>query len=149
IFELSLAQAIGVCLVPYNYYLHPVQLTPGEQQQWEELTDKLVRAGFKGADDGPGLGKVSREVLTLLVKRRSVLEGAAAKVEALIAQIRATGLDEVRHTLVYCSDKRPEQLVEVNRALMGEGVFVRQVTSQETVDRRQMAEILEEFSSGD
>lgn len=149
VFEFSLADAIGVCLVPYSYYLHPVELAPGEEQQWHQLTEKLIRAGFRGSDEGASEGPMSPDVLTLLVKRRSVLEGAAAKVSALVAQIKDAGLDDVRHTLVYCSDKRPEQLIAVNRALMGEGMFVRQITAEETVDRRRMAEILGDFARGD
>lgn len=149
VFEFSLAEAIGVCLVPYNYYLHPVELASDEQQRWDELTEKLIRAGFKGSEDGVDRDPVSPEVLALLVKRRSVLEGAAAKVSALVVQMKDAGLDEVRHTLVYCSDKRPEQLIAVNRALMREGIFVRQITSEETVDRRRMAEILGDFARGD
>lgn len=149
VFQFSLAQAIGVCLVPYNYYLHPVQLTSDEQQQWDELTEKLIRAGFKGSDGEAPQSSLSPEVLALLVKRRSVLEGAAGKVPALLAQLNNVGLESVRHTLVYCSDKRPEQLTSVNRALMDEGAFVRQITSEETVDRRQTAEILKDFAQGD
>jgi superfamily II DNA or RNA helicase len=149
VFEFSLAQAIGVCLVPYNYYLHPVELTSDEEQQWDELTEKLIRAGFKGPDDGTAQRPLSPDVLALLVKRRSVLEGAAAKVSALVAQMKDAGLDDIRHTLVYCSDKRPEQLIAVNRALMSEGMFVRQITSEETVDRRRVAEILADFARGD
>ena len=149
VFEFSLAQAIGVCLVPYNYYLHPVELASEEQQQWDELTEKLIRVGFEGSDDGTAQRSLSPRVLALLVKRRSVLEGAAAKTSALITQMKDAGLDGVRHALVYCSDKRPEQLIAVNRALMGEGIFVRQITSEETVDRRRMAEILTDFALGD
>jgi superfamily II DNA or RNA helicase len=149
VFEFSLAEAIGVCLVPYNYYLHPVELASDEEQQWDELTEKLIRAGFKGSDDGTAQRPLSPDVLALLVKRRSVLEGAAAKVSALVAEMKDAGLDDIRHTLVYCSDKRPEQLIAVNRALMSEGMFVRQITSKETVDRRRMAEILADFARGD
>jgi superfamily II DNA or RNA helicase len=149
VFEFSLAEAIGVCLVPYNYYLHPVDLASDEKQQWDELTEKLIRAGFRGSDDGTSEVPLSPQVLALLVKRRSVLEGAAAKVPALVTQMKYTGLDDVRHTLVYCSDKRPEQLIAVNRTLMDEGIFVRQITAEETVDRRRLAEILGDFARGD
>ncbi len=147
--EFTLGQAIGVCLVPYNYYVHPVELAPDEEQQWDEHTEKLIRAGFRGSDDGTSEGALSPEVVALLVKRRSVLEGAAAKVSALVAELKEHGLDDVRHTLVYCSDKRPEQLTAVNRALLGEGLFVRQITAEETVERRRTAEILEDFARGD
>lgn len=148
VFEFSLADAIGICLVPYNYYLHPVELGSDEEDQWNELTEKLIRAGFRGSDDGTSEGALSPEVVALLVKRRSVLEGAVAKIPALVAQLKAEGLDDVHNTLVYCSDKRPEQLIAVNRALMDAGMFVRQITAEETVDRRRTAEILQDFAFG-
>ena len=149
VFEFSLGEAIGVCLVPYNYYLHPVELGLEEEQQWVDLTEKLIRAGFREPEEGLSGGTLSAEVVALLVKRRAVLEGAAAKVPALVAHLRGEGIETVQHTLVYCSDKRPDQLVDVNRALMQEGIFVRQITAAETVDRRRMAEILEDFARGD
>src|SRR5262249_34010616 len=107
VFEFSLAEAIGVCLVPYDYYLHPVELASDEEQQWLELTEKLIRAGFRGSDTDVLEARLSPDVVALLVKRRSVLEGAAAKVTALVALMKDAGLHDVRHTLVYCSDKRP------------------------------------------
>lgn len=148
VFEFGLAEAIGVCLVPYNYFLHPVPLAEDELEQWEELTEKLVRAGFAGRDEGTD-GSLSPKVLALLVKRRAVLEAAAAKVEMLRELLERQGADEVRHTLVYCSDKRPEQLVAVNRELLDLGLFVRQLTAEETIDRRRTAEILQDFGRGD
>ena len=59
------------------------------------------------------------------------------------------GVDEVRHTLVYCSDKRPEQLIAVNRELLDLGLFVRQLTAEETADRRRTADILQDFGRGE
>src|SRR5262249_34839041 len=82
VFEFSLAEAIGVCLVPYNYYLHPVALADNELATWDELTAKLIRAGFVSLDDGAD-EVLSPQVLALLVRRRAVLEAAAAKVELL------------------------------------------------------------------
>jgi superfamily II DNA or RNA helicase len=148
VFEFGLAEAIGVCLVPYNYFLHPVPLAAGEMAQWDELTEKLVRAGFVGHDDGLD-GSLSPEVLALLVKRRAVLEAASAKVGMLRKLLEDEGIDQVRHTLVYCSDKRPEQLIAVNRELLDLGLFVRQLTATETADRRRTADILQDFGRGD
>ena len=116
--------------------------------QWDELTDKLVRAGFVGRDEGLD-GSLSPEVLALLVKRRAVLEAAAAKVGMLRELLEDEGTDKVRHTLVYCSDKRPEQLLAVNRELLDMGLFVRQLTAAETADRRRTADILQDFGRGD
>jgi superfamily II DNA or RNA helicase len=148
VFEFSLGDAIGLCLVPYNYYLHPVPLGDDELDTWEELTAKLVRAGFIRGDDGTADASLSPEVLALLVKRRSVLEAAAAKVDALLDLLREQGVDRLRHTLVYCSDKRPEQLLAVNRRLLEAGAFVRQLTAEETADRARTAQILNDFGDG-
>jgi len=147
VFEFSLADAIGVCLVPYNYHLHPVQLERDEEEVWEELTAKLRRAGFRGVDDGSN-GSLSPKVLALLVKRRAVLEAAVAKVTSLVSLLTGQGIDAVKHTLVYCSDKRPEQLLTVNRMLMDEGFFVRQITADETSNRARTQQILDDFAIG-
>lgn len=148
VFEFGLADAIGVCLVPYNYYLHPVELAEDELMAWDELTARLIRAGFMSRDEGID-EIVSPEVLALLVKRRAVLEAAAAKVSMLREILEVEGPDNVRHTLVYCSDKRPEQLLAVNRELVDLGLFVRQLTAEESGDRRKTAEILADFARGD
>lgn len=146
VFEFSLSDAIGVCLVPYNYYLHPVDLTDGELTAWEELTERLIRAGFVGRDSGVADNTLNPEVLALLVKRRSVLEGAVGKIQALMDILEREGLDHLRHTLIYCSDKRPEQLTTVNARLLEAGVFVRQLTAEETADRSRTAQILNDFA---
>jgi superfamily II DNA or RNA helicase len=148
VFEFGLADAIGVCLVPYNYYLHPVELAEDELESWEELTRRLIRAGFVGKDEG-GDEVLAPEVLALLVKRRAVLEAAASKVDELCSLLEAEGTDHVRHTLVYCSDKRPEQLRAVNRRLLDLGLFVRQLTAEESGDRRRTAAILDDFARSD
>jgi superfamily II DNA or RNA helicase len=148
VFEFGLADAIGVCLVPYNYYLHPVELGGDELEQWDDLTEKLLRAGFLAHDDGTAEGSLSPEVLSLLVRRRAVLETAAAKVPVLLQLLVAQGIDSVRHTLIYCSDKRPEQLLEVNRELLDAGFFMRQLTAAETADREKTQQILDDFAGG-
>jgi superfamily II DNA or RNA helicase len=148
VFEFGLAEAIGVCLVPYDYHLHPVQLADDELDEWDRLTAKLMQAGFSTRDEGVEEG-ISEEVLALLVKRRAVLEGARAKIGALRREIDKQGRESIRHTLVYCSDKRPEQLIEVNRALLDMAIFVRQLTAEETSDRRKTALILSSFADGE
>jgi superfamily II DNA or RNA helicase len=149
VFEFGLADAIGVCLVPYNYYLHPVPLSEDEISSWEELTARLLRAGFVGTDDGSASPAMSSEVLALLVKRRSILEGAAAKVDTLLYLLHQQGIEQLRHTLIYCSDKRPEQLTAVNSRLLSAGAFVRQLTEEETSNRALTAQILRDFGRGD
>ena len=76
----------------------------------ERTHRKASSGGFHGTGRGFGRG-LSPEVLALLVKRRAVIEAAAAKVGKLRDLIEEAGETRVRHTLVYCSDKRPEQLI--------------------------------------
>ena len=48
VFEFSLGDAIEAgCLVPYNYYLHVIELDAVEMEHYEFLTDELIRAGFR------------------------------------------------------------------------------------------------------
>ena len=41
VFEFPLEKAIGGCLVEYDYYVHPVELTRDEMDKWHELTDTI------------------------------------------------------------------------------------------------------------
>ena len=43
VFSFPLKEAIGVCLVPYDYYVHTVYLTEDETDQWLALTEKIKR----------------------------------------------------------------------------------------------------------
>jgi superfamily II DNA or RNA helicase len=120
-----------------------------EMERWEELTARLIRAGFSGRDDGGADGSLSPEVMALLVKRRAVLEAAAAKVDRLMELVVEQGVDGIRHTLVYCSDKNPDQLRAANQRLLSAGLFVRQITDAESGDRNKTAQILGDFGRGD
>ena len=79
-FEFTLAQAIGVCLVPYDYFVHPVELTEEEAHRYAELTEKLRRLGWTGKDQDSAVDDTVRR---LLIRRRAVLEKAEGKVGIL------------------------------------------------------------------
>ena len=42
-YQFTLEQAIGTCLVPYDYFVHPVVLSDGEMNRWYELTNEIRR----------------------------------------------------------------------------------------------------------
>jgi superfamily II DNA or RNA helicase len=151
VFEFSLADAIGVCLVEYDYYLHPVELSPDELERWEQLTERLQRAGFGTGDSDPSdSGELSPEIIRLLVQRRAVLETAEAKLGALGALLGAKPADRIRHTLVYTSDKNPQQILDVNRLLGRDlGILFHQLTDAETSSRRTTRQLLERFGAGE
>ena len=151
VYEYSLRTAIGNCLVPYSYHLHPVNLAEEEFAEWLELTDKLHAIGFSGDEADPSeSGVLSPEITRLLVKRRRVIETAESKVEALEVVLRSHQSRDIRHTLIYTSDKGAQQIRDVNRLVGRElGLLFHQLTQQETSRAGQAAEILESFASGE
>ena len=151
VFEFSLGDAIGVCLVPYNYYLHRVRLTTDEFEEWQRLTALLVRAGFAGQDQDPTeSGKLSSRVTSLLNKRRKVIEAAQNKIVALRSLIGEKPREQTRHTLVYATDKGREQLREANDMLQNElHLIIHQLTAEETQNKRRASNLLERFAAGE
>lgn len=151
VFEYSLAEAIGVCLVPYNYYIHRVHLTDGEFEEWQRITAKLVRAGFSGEDRDPKeSGKLSKEIQALLNKRRRVIEAAENKCLVLKNLLKVKVREGIQHTLVYATDKGRDQLQSINDMLQNElKLTIHQLTSEETQNKRRASDLLGRFSSGE
>ena len=66
VFDFTLGDAIEAgCLVPYRYHLHVTELGTDELDYYEDLTEQLVRAGFRIDDDGRTVG-ISDRVARLL-----------------------------------------------------------------------------------
>ena len=149
VFEYSLAEAIGVCLVPYNYYLHRVYLTDVEFEEWQRLTTKLVRAGFSGRDQEPQeSGKLSPEIQALLNKRRKVIEAAENKILVLKSLLAAKSREEIRHTLVYATDKGRDQLRSTNDMLQNDlRLTIHQLTAEETQNKKRSSNLLNRFAA--
>ena len=141
VYRYTLEQAIGNCLVEYDYYVHPVYLTQVEMDQWHEITARIRQNSWRQDDGKPD------EFLTKLYRdRRLILETAESKVGALADCLREE--EALRFTLVYASDKAPRQLEAVNAVLNEQGILFNQVTYQETSDRRQLSQTLELFQDG-
>lgn len=144
VFQFTLEQAIGRCLVEYEYYVHPVYLTAREMDDWHDLTDKIKQNAWRSNDGKPD------EYLTKLMRdRRALLETAEGKLTRLSALLGKEDLKNLRHTLVYATDKAPEQLDAVNRLLRDKGVLFHQLTAQETADREQTKRIIRSFQQGE
>ena len=152
-YEFSLKDAIQAgCLVPYKYYLHLVEFEPDEMERYEDLTDQLVRAGFKVDDEGATVG-MSDRVAKLLRDRRALVEQAKGKISSLESQLEIIGSNQVRRTLIYTSAKPmagdgPKQITAVNRVLQKLNIIAHQYTSEET-GKSYSRGILERFASGD
>lgn len=143
-FAFKLKDAIGRCLVEYDYFLHSVTLTQREMDQWYDLTAKIKANAWREED-----GKPDAHLSMLLRERRAILEMAEGKVGALAACLQKENLRTLKHTLIYCTDKGPSQLEAVNRLLSGQGILFHQLTAEETADRELTKRIIQSFQEGE
>ena len=143
-FSFTLEEAIGRCLVPYDYYVHAVYLTKDEMDEWFELTGKIQQNTWRKIEGNPD------EYLSKLLRdRRALLETASGKISALENLLDAEDLRTLRHTLIYTSDKMPNQLLSVNRLLQAKKILFHQLTAMETANRQQTKRIIHSFQEGE
>jgi superfamily II DNA or RNA helicase len=78
VFRFSLKEAIGQCLVEYDYHVHPCNLSKNEMDQWHDLTEKIKKNLWRKEDGKPDdyLAKLYRD-------RRELLETVESKVSTL------------------------------------------------------------------
>lgn len=144
VFQFTLEEAIGRCLVEYDYFIHPVYLSSLEMDQWYELTDKIKQNAWRDKD-----GKPDEFLAKLLRDRRALLETAESKLSTLSALLAKEDLNGLRHTLIYATDKVPAQLDAVNLLLREKGVLFHQLTAEETASREQTKRIIRSFQDGE
>ena len=143
VFRFTLKEAIGRCLVEYDYFLHPVELTADEMDEWYDLTAKIKANTWRQE-----LDKSNEYLMKLLRDRRALLETAKNKIAVLKDALDSENIRKLRHTLIYASDKDPEQLKEVNALLKAQGVLFHQLTYEETANREETARIIRSFREG-
>ena len=143
VYQYTLEDAIGNCLVEYDYHIHPVELTPSEMDQWHDLTSRIKQNAWRNDETGPD------DFLTRLLRdRRAILENAVNKIPALADCLQEEDLRELRHTLVYTSDKDRKQITAVNRILKESKLLFSQFTYEETAHRDQAMQTLDLFKNG-
>lgn len=143
-FRFTLEEAIGRCLVEYDYYVHPVYLTETEMGEWFDLTGKIKQNAWRSEG-----GKPDEYLAKLLRDRRALLETASGKVSMLRKLLDDEDTGSLRHTLVYTSDKGPDQLESVNRLLRDRNILFHQLTAEETASRDQTKRIIKSFQDGE
>ena len=111
--------------------------------EWYNLTARIKANAWRQENDEPN------EYLTKLLRdRRALLETAENKIDALETVLMREDFRTLRHTLIYASDKAPQQLEAVNDLLNAHGILFHQLTYEETGHRDQTARILESFQEG-
>lgn len=123
-FRLRDALDAGV-LVPYDYAFAVCQLTPAEQDSWDQFTEKIRQ------DMARNDGEISDYGLHLLRQRARIAkraEGKADLARRIVGEQFATG----DRWLVYCSDV--EHLKAVRAKLEGMGLDLLEYHSQDSGD---------------
>ena len=143
-FRFALDEAIGLCLVEYDYYVHAVNLTHMEMDEWFELTGKIKQNAWRSEG-----GKPDEHLAKLLRDRRALLETASGKVSKLEALLDEEDVGSLQHTLVYTSDKGPDQLDNVNDLLRNRNILYHQLTAEETGNREKTKQIIKSFQDGE
>lgn len=144
VFLFPLKEAIGRCLVPYDYFVHKVQMTQDELGEWAELTEKIRKEAWRIEQ-----GEETEYIQKLLRDRRLIVESAHNKLKELSRLLDREKGEELRHVLIYATDKNPEQLREVNRLLQKRGVVFHQLTHEETAKRDVTERIIASFQRGE
>ena len=142
-FTFTLERAIGKCLTEYDYHVHLIELNPSEMENWSELTRQIGTQAWRLE-----AGKESSYLDNLLRQRRLVLETASGKIKTFASLIDAQNPRDLRHALVYATDKDPEQLKAVNSLLANRRLLFHQLTQEETASRRKTNNILSSFQEG-
>ncbi len=145
VFEYNLEDAIGNCLVPYEYYAHEVLLTAEEEDDFLDITYEIKKISYAIAfKDGD---QTKERLKMLFLKRRKIIESASLKVAAF-DRILPNEKDQIKRALVFCTDKYPEQLGEVNAVLNSRRLEFHQVTQEETKNSKRLKALVKSFSDG-
>ena len=144
VFRFALKEAIGRCLVEYEYYVHQVNMTQDEMGRWNHLTSTIKANSWRQNSEEP-----NEYLQKLLRDRRAILETAQDKIRVLESELLKEDVRHLRHTLIYASEKNPEQLNNINTLLEKHGVLFHQLTYKETANRSKMKDIIQAFQDGD
>lgn len=143
VYKYGLDRAIGQCLVNYNYYAHFVFLSAEEEDKFIDLTYEIKKISYAANDkkESPTKSRWQR----LCLERRALVENAKNKIEKL-QSILPKEKSEIQKTLIFCTDKAPEQLKSVNRLLINKGIKFYQITAEETSNNQLLKNITQLFS---
>jgi superfamily II DNA or RNA helicase len=148
VFEYSLQEAIGNCLVPYDYYFHKVFLTATEEDDFKEVTAKIKQLSY--AANRPDGDRDKSLWSMYCLKRRRIIETAENKATVFKDLFEKTRSNQkIEKTLIFCTDKNNEQITQINSYLNSISLNWHQVTSQETSNPKLLSSIVAEFKSNE
>lgn len=143
VFEFNLENAIGICLVPFDYHVHQVTLDEQEEMEWAELTHSIKKLSY--ASELPDGAEEKERWKTLCLRRRRIVESATGKVSVLASILPEKS--SVKRTLIFCTDKYPEQIQNVNELLNNRHINFHQITADETANKKKLADLIRAFDT--
>ena len=155
VYEYDIESAIkDKVLCQYHYFIHPVALTQDERENFQIITQKIIKLTSVARNKYPHLKtKNTIEVLlyllqnrnslgytlqNLFLKRIEILKKAVSKKDALRKIIRNSDL---KRCLIYCNDL--QHLDEFKKILFDEGCDSKKYSSE--IDPLQRKKIIEDF----
>ena len=158
--EYPLERAIGENkLTPYYYYPIPVYFESDELDEYNELTEKIIKLMFKSKKQK---GQISKVVEMLLIKRARIVAAARGKLKALYNALREDYIND-DHILVYCGattienssykegvvDPDERRQIDIVVDMLGNdlGMRISKFTSEEDAKEREQIKV--DFSKGD
>ena len=142
VYAFGLDRAIGLCLVPYHYYVHIATLQGDELAEFDRLSSR-IGAAFN-ATPAPDDTILTR----LLIARRRILETTDTKIELTRRALAHRGPREISHVLIYVSAKNPQQFLDVANILTELNIKWASVTQETTSNRRLLERTINTFSEG-
>jgi superfamily II DNA or RNA helicase len=158
--EYSLKRAIrDEKLTPYYYYPIPIYFESDELEEYNELTEKIVKILINNGSDK---NKLPEAAEILLIKRARIVAAARGKLKALYDIIKEEYIND-SHILVYCgattvknssykegiADNEERRQISIVVDMLGNdlGMRVRKFTSEESSKDREL--IKSDFADGD
>jgi superfamily II DNA or RNA helicase len=119
-------------LVPYDYYVHSVDLADEEQEEWDKATERIARE-YARLPKSNGGGRIPSEFFRLLlIQRAKILKHARGKVQ-LTRLILSQQYQDGDRWLVYCDTQaQVSRILTESQAL---GIFALEYHSAMDSDR--------------
>lgn len=147
VFSFKISDAIGVCLVPYRYYVHVVELTHEETEKYADLTRK-IRKLSQCSHDNLNVGSSDSYLDQLIRMRGELIENADGKISVLDKVLNSMTTDQLRKSIFFCSSKRKDQIDRVHEVLHERELVYRQVTQDESGNSQVLDKIISDYKAG-
>ncbi|MHB1546601.1 MAG: DEAD/DEAH box helicase family protein [bacterium] len=105
-FTLKDAIKSGV-LTKYFYYPHEIKLNPNEQDEWNDITDKISRLIAQKVTSEKGISDIIKDsyISNLLIQRARIIKNASAKID-LARQVLTQCYLPGQRWLIYCDNQK-------------------------------------------